>query len=208
MSAPTAFPLAWPMQRHRTPAAQRRPASFGTTGRGGGKKPLTTNEARDRLQNELDRLRAGSAVLSTNVELRLDGQPRSGREPDDPGVAVYFHLAGRPHCMPCDTYSRVADNIAAVAAHIEATRAIERHGVASVAEMFVGFVALPIPTKPASWRAVLGIGPQAGRNEIETAFRRLARERHPDRGGSDADMAALNAARQEGLARCSGGAGG
>lgn len=196
---PTAFPLSWPAQRPRIPSNKRRAANFGTTLRGGGKKPLTTNEARERLQDALDHLSARSAVLSSNVELRIDGKPWSGREPDDPAIAVYFQLAGKPHCLPCDTYTRVADNIAAVAAHIEATRAIARHRVASVAEMFAGFLALPAPAAKRPWWAVLSVSQGATRGEIEAAFRRLARERHPDRGGTDAGMAELNAARSSGL---------
>lgn len=198
MTAPTAFPLTWPAHRPRTPASKRRAGNFGTTSRGGGKKPLTVNEARERLQGELDRIDARSPVLSSNVELRLDGQPRSGREPDDPGIAVYFQLAGHPHCLPSDAYARVADNIAALAAHIEATRAIERHGVASVREMFAGFVALPSSAERTWWQ-VLGVEPDASRAEVESAFRAAARERHPDRGGSDAMMSELNRAREAAL---------
>ena len=196
--APTAFPLAWPSARRRTDTVLRRAATFGTSKRNtsGIKAPLTVADARQRLQDELDRIGAKAAVLSTDVELRLDGQPRSGREPDDPGVAVYFRLAGRPHCMPCDTYTRVADNIAAVAAHIEATRAIERHGVASVAEMFSGFVALPAAPR---WHDILGCSATANRAEIDAAWREAAKRAHPDAGGSHEDMAAVNAARDEGV---------
>lgn len=51
-----------------------------------------------RLKEELGRLGARYPVVSSNVELRRDGLPLSGRpEPHDPGVAVYFQLAGRPH---------------------------------------------------------------------------------------------------------------
>ena len=36
-----------------------------------------------------------------------------------------------------------------------------------------------------SWaRAVLGIGPKAGRREVQRAFRALSKTRHPDHGGS------------------------
>lgn len=201
----TAFPLQWPSGRPRTAPAKRRRGKFSTStdsGRGWrDSKPLTVADARGRLQRELARIGARLPVISSNVELRLDGAPRSGRpEPEDPGVAVYFQLAGRPHCMPCDTYGRVADNIAAVAAHIKATRAIERHGVATVSEMFAGFMALPPPSAVRPWHAVLGVAPTAGRDEIEAAYRRLARERHPDAGGSDAMMSELNVARAAALA--------
>ena len=103
-------------------------------------------DARERLADELDRLGARYVVLSTNMELRLDGQPRAGQsEPADPGVCVYFQLKDRPTVLPCDRYTTVAGNMAAIAAHIEATRAIERHGVGTLEQMFTGFQALRGP---------------------------------------------------------------
>lgn len=155
-------------------------------------------DAVKRLQEEIDRIGARYAVVSSNVEVRLDGLPRSGqREPDDPGVALYFQLSGKPHCLPCDTYQRAADNIAAIAAHIEATRAIARHGVASVSEMFAGFLALPSPNQVRPWREVLELRYKilVTPAMVKVAYQRLAFERHPDHGGSDRMMAELNAAR-------------
>ena len=46
-----------------------------------------------RVMDELGRMGLGrdDVVISTNVETRLDGFPRSDRtEPADPGVAVYW----------------------------------------------------------------------------------------------------------------------
>lgn len=202
-----AYPLAWPHGRPRRRPQARKPGKFGKAtwreGYGGNrystKGELTVADARRRLQDELDRLGARLPVISSNMELRLDGLPRSGaREPEDPGVAVYFQLNGKPHCMPCDTYLRVADNLAAVAAHIEATRAIERHGVATVAEMFAGFQALPAPGARRPWWEVLGfVHDRVTLDAVEEVYRSLARKRHPDAGGSVEAMAELNAARDE-----------
>jgi hypothetical protein len=44
-------------------------------------------------------------------------------------------------------------------------------------------------------RAILGVGPQSGRAEIEAAYRRLMPRAHPDQGGSAGLAAQLNAAR-------------
>jgi DnaJ-domain-containing protein 1 len=43
--------------------------------------------------------------------------------------------------------------------------------------------------------SILGVGPQASRGEIETAYRRLMQRAHPDHGGSTGLAAQLNAAR-------------
>ena len=42
--------------------------------------------------------------------------------------------------------------------------------------------------------SVLGAGQDASRREIESLYRRLALKRHPDRGGNEEDMKALNEA--------------
>ena len=198
-----AYPLQWPHGRPRKALTARKDATFGKvvgTGHERRLKSLSLADARGRLQDEVDRLGGRSAVLSTNVSLRLDGLPRSGQgEPDDPGVALYFDLGGKPHVLACDTYTRVADNIAALAAHIEATRKIERLGVATAAEMFAGFQALPAPGAT-PWWSVLQVEASATPEQIEAAFKRLARERHPDRpGGSHDMMADLNRAREQGM---------
>ncbi len=199
----SAYPLQWPAQRPRT--KYRKQAQFGTSRQRPGqswasKEKLTVADAMRRLQDELDRMGAANYVLSTNLATRLDGGPRSGQaEPADPGAALYFHLGKKSHCLPCDSYDRVADNIAAIAKHIEATRAIERYGVATLNEMFAGFTALPAPP---SWRETLGVGPTEPMTKayVQERYRIRSKAAHPDApGGSHDEMAALNAARDAAL---------
>lgn len=193
-----AYPLHWPNRPRKT---SRRRATFGTV-RGHSKAPLTVAEAVERLNAELARLGARYVVISSNVETRRDGLPRSGqKEPSDPGVAVYFQLAGKPHCLPCDTFDRVADNMAAIAGHIRAARAQEAYGVATVAESFAGFVALPPPGAVRPWREVMqfSAGYRPSPQEIAERHRKLARDKHPDAGGSHEAMSELNRARDEAL---------
>ena len=180
MEAPPAFPLAWPVGKPRTPAAQRKAGKFRSSGR-----ELTVAVAAARVEDELQKLGARWPLISSNVELTLSGRPRSGqREPDDRGVCVYFQMGGKPYAMACDRYTTVADNLAAVAAHIDATRAIERHGVATAAETLQAFQALAAPGA-AHWTATLGLSrDQATPETIKAAHRRLLAGAHPRRGCS------------------------
>lgn len=128
-----------------------------------------------------------NVIISTNVELRLDGLPRSDREPSDPGVAVYWKQKPNDpnmRCMAIDRYSRVADNLAAVAATLDAMRAIERHGGAEILNRaFLGFAALPEKASQ-PWREVLGVTLAAPTlQHVEDRFRSLIQVHHPDKGG-------------------------
>lgn len=139
-------------------------------------------------------------VISTDIPTRLDGLPRSDRTASDPGAAVYWRKGSHTRCMAIDRYRRTADNLAAIAATLEAMRAVERHGGAEILDRaFTGFVALPAPEQ---WFTVLGVSAHATRDQIEEAFRALAMKHHPDRpGGSDTEMSRINTARDEGLQR-------
>src|SRR5581483_5511859 len=152
-------------------------------------RDITIAEAISRLLDQLSMMgiERGDVIISTNLRTRLDGLPRSDqREPDDPGAAVYWKKRNEAvKCMAIDQYTRVADNLAALAATLEAMRAIERHGGAEILNRaFRGFAALPEKASE-PWRDVLAL-PQQGQitiDQVEDAFRRLAHIHHPDKGG-------------------------
>jgi hypothetical protein len=54
---------------------------------------------------------------------------------------------------------------------------------------------------PAEARAILGVGPEAGPDEVQAAYVRLMRSVHPDKGGTSGLAAQLNAARDRLLKR-------
>lgn len=194
MSTPNPrYPLSWPTGWAR--AAGRIASSFGTN-TGDRLTPLTLATGLRRLANELERLRATDVVISTDVPIRRDGMPyASASLPKDPGCAVYFTLKGQPRALACDRYTRLPDNMAAIAAHIASLRAIERYGVGTLDQAFAGYAALPAPVADAiAWWDVLRVERTASLDECEAEFRRLARDHHPDRGGSHEDMAKLTAA--------------
>lgn len=141
-------------------------------------------------------------VISTNLEVRGDGLPYSRQRPiTDHGVAVYFTRKGHQMVFACDRWDRIEHNMRAITKTIEAMRGIERWGSSDLMERaFAGFEALPAPDP---WWRVLGLAhPNPTRSEIVIAYRKASQSAHPDRpGGSHDKMAALNAARDEGLAR-------
>ena len=203
------FPLAWPFHWKRTPLRERKRAAFrrtitkdeqvvrnnvATTERRHITSAVTIAAAIDRLEAELLRLGATDPILSTNVALGMRGMPLSVvKEPGDPGAAVYVRLLGKDLVFASDRWDRVADNITAIAQHIDALRRIDRYGVGRVEQAFAGYAALP-PSAD-DWRLVLGVGEYATVEQVDAAFLEKAKSLHPDVGGSHDDMARLTAAR-------------
>ena len=186
-----AYPLQWPQGWART--RYRKRSQF----------KRTFGNARQALADELNQLGARYIVLSSNLELRLDGQPRANRsEPTDTGIAVYFEWKGKQMTFACDKWDKAKDNINAIANTIAAIRGIERWGASDMMERaFSAFEALPPPmTGLCPWYDLLGVRPDASAHEIEAAYRQKAKKAHPDApGGSDEKMAALNQAKEQGL---------
>lgn len=206
-----AYPLAWPENwpRHKGP---RRDARFrGNAGynySGSGRSAtgdLTMAEAMKRVHTELQKLGVNvfdDCVISTNLKTNMSGLPRSDQgEPADPGAAIYWQKPGQPmRVMAIDIYSRTRDNVAAVAATLEAMRKIERHGGAQIMDRaFAGFAALAPPSGP-SWWVVLGLNRDTATPEqIRAAHRSQLTSAHPDAGGTHDRMAELNRARDQAL---------
>lgn len=198
MIQPKPYPLTWPTTARRTAPKSRISSRFGRKdSERYGLRPLTIADAREGLRSELDRFRAREVIISSNIPLRRDGQPMSGRrKPDDPGVAVFFKRSGRSVAIACDQYRSAADNMRAVAITIESLRRIDRHGSSNLFEQaFSGFDALPATTGSLHWMGVLGIDPGGNLEDCEAAYKRLAPVLHPDRpGGSTEAMVELNLA--------------
>lgn len=200
----SAYPLAWP---EGWPRGQKLP-------KGAGRFITTYDRTMSRLKGVLGRLKATHFVISSNIPLRQDGMPRADVarfRVGDAGVAVYFTRGGKQLVLARDAYETVYDNLHSLTLALEHLSLLERHGGAAMMERaFDGFAALPEPGNAshlAPWWKVLAFEadpsaasiPLFGRRTLleaaESAYRRLARERHPDRpGGSHDAMAELNAA--------------
>lgn len=163
---------------------------------------VTIDEGTKRIVGELRTMgvRDGQWVISTDLELRNDGLPRSNQlAPADPGAAVYWTRKGKQQVMAIDIYDRVADNLAAIAASLSALRAIERHGGAQILDRaFEGFTALPAPDH-FDPHAIFGFPRSSNlrftRDTITSRYRELAKTCHPDAGGDAEDFKRLQRAR-------------
>lgn len=180
----TAYPLHWPQGFPRAKLRER--GAFKTTLAG----------ALDNVQGSLRRFASDSGrklenvVMSSNVTL-------GASSPADPGVAVWFTWDGLGVCIAVDRYQTVEANLQAIHHIIEARRTELRHGtLALVRASFAGFLALPAPVG-GNWWEVLGVQNGAQPDVIKAAYRKLAAEHHPDRGGDPARMAAINLAYQQ-----------
>lgn len=187
------YPLQWPdgWPRHR---GHRESGSFqGTQGK-----------VQEELILEINRLVFGAKswrsfgadelILSTNVAYRKDGLPYANQPPPcDPGVAVYFIRKGKMQCFACDKYDKLWKNMRAIQRTIEALRGIERWGSSEMMDRaFTGFDALPAPAREKSPWEILGIPSTSTPEQIKARYRQLARERHPDTGGSHAAFTELS----------------
>lgn len=180
-STATAFPLTWPSGFPR--AKLREKGAFKTTLAG----------ALGNVQDSLRRFAVDSGkkldglVISSNVTLGV-------QRPADPAVAVWFAWDGLGVCIAVDRYLTVEANLQAIHHIIEARRVELRHGtLALVRATFAGFLSLPAPGQREWWN-VLGVHQGAHQEAIKTAYRRLAGEHHPDKGGDSARMAEINEA--------------
>lgn len=202
------YPLQWPAGWPRTDAAMRKPAPFFRTVERGEqyryrvRVDRTEVEAGDEVLRQLCLMGAlaDDIVCTTDLRVRVRDQRPEARQQRiiDPGAAVYFALGKENRVLACDRWSRVADNLWAIAKHVEAIRAQERWGVGTIEQAMRAYVAIGAGG-PRPWRDVLGLRDAVSRDEVQRAYRELARQRHPDFGGTDAAMAELNAAREAAL---------
>lgn len=186
-----AYPLTWPAGVERTERGRRVNSQFKTA-----LDPAIKNVTNSlRRFGEATGKAVSNIVISTNYTL-------GDRSPADPGVAVWFLWDGSERCIAVDRYPKIEHNLQAIHHVLEARVTEARHGgLRIVRQTFTGFVALPAPdtfSGRTCWE-VLGIQPNAPRETIEGAYKRLARSMHPDAGGTETGMADLNAARDMAL---------
>jgi len=192
------YPLQWPPSQPRTSSRlssyRFRTASGMPTGA----------QALNDLYDELGRMGIveQDVVVSTNWLLRGDGYPRaSQREPEDPGVAVWFERAGATRCIAVDAFDQIVGNIRAITLAVEAIRRLDRYGISHALLTSAADALLALPERAGEgvrpWHEVLGVDPAASEDVVNAAYRALAKVHHPDAGGSRAEWDELQRAYRE-----------
>lgn len=181
-----AYPLTWPKNWPRV--KDRKASQFKTSI----ERAISNVEGALKAFALDSKIKVENMLVSSNYGLTT-------RNPEDPGVAVYFTWDGLSTCIAVDRYARLEENLQAIYHCIEAERTKLRHGGLNlVRAAFRGYAALPPPSSAdgRAWRTVLKVHAQCDDlTHVEYAYKILAQQAHPDKPGGDAGkMAELNAA--------------
>lgn len=156
------------------------------------------NRTLDNLERELQKLDAQEVVIEAGYridQIRNDGWPKGGTAPEHPGVVLYFKGLDGPLCFPCGNFSRMQDNLHAIALTLENLRAIDRYGVTLAHQQYLGFAALPAPVThgtveqaAAFFASIAAAGITAAQVMADPeiyrkVYRYAAAQLHPDAGG-------------------------
>lgn len=163
---PTAYPLQWPPGWPKTDVIRRESGKFKTSLEG----------ALRNLHHQISPMGGKSIILSSNYTL-------GAANPKEPGVVAYFTWQDMQVAIPCDRWTRIEQNVQAIALTVEAMRGMERWGAKHMIKaMFSGFKALP--AGDSAWWVQLGVDQGATKEQIKEAYRALCKVHHPDVGGN------------------------
>jgi len=189
--------IDWPHWADRTrPAARERTSKFSVT--------LASSISDIKTELE-DRLGVDDWRLSTAAPHRKkDGRPYADANPDDPGAVVRWSMDEEQYAVACDRYTGLRDNVRAIGLYIEEKRKMGNRPVRTGQDEFAT-ARLPsgddddlvvVGGETEAPHEVLGVSPDAPDAAVVGAYRELLKERHPDHGGSAAELRQLNQAKE------------
>lgn len=159
------------------------------------------NDTLNLLDREIENLGAREFVIEADFresDIRLDGVPRANaRQPQFPGVRVYFESKHGPLVYQADNCEHWQHNVRSIALGLEALRAVDRYGITHRAEQYTGFRAIGAGANGPKryfetvddalrWLVEHG-GVGADLLSERSLCRVVARRVHPDAGGLRSD---------------------
>lgn len=139
----------------------------------------------------------GISDWSATPNVMLSRANSSNLTRQERAVTLTFVKDGRTVTLPMADYETATMNLKVLALCIRDMRMIERRGVSETLQS--AYLQLAAPERERDPFEVLGLRPGASADEIEAMYRVKAKTAHPDAGGSDDAMAALNRAREVAL---------
>lgn len=158
------------------------------------------DRAMRKLREEMSRISVYRVVLMVDLnesDIRMDGLPRGDRQPRSSRVAVAYTRDKRDFIIRADQYGEWTHNLYAIGMTLEALRAVDRWGVTSGGEQYLGFAALPAGEfgsvdDAAALLVTVGGGNTddviASSDNLTKAYRRAAMVAHPDRPNGNAQQ--------------------
>ena len=198
-SVPCIYPLDWPANKPRTPSWDQKAGRFLKKNNSHYNRGITLRESIARVSSEL---RAFGTIdlddcgLRTMLQTRNDGQFRANQgNPADVGAVLMFRHQGRESIIAIDVYTKVEQNIAAIASSLSSLRTLERHDSTILDAALSGFHALPSPIATPHWRAVLAVPDgEVTLEQVKRQYRVMMSRAHPDKGGHQNTAAAVSRA--------------
>lgn len=190
IDAVTASPLDWPEGWKRTPPQRREAGRF---------TPAPFHIQCKLVLEEIRLLGGAHTKLSTNLRLRRDELPYANQKnPEDPGVAVWFVLDGKTKVIACDAFRTIEANLRAIEKSVGALRGLDRWGCSTILDRAMKGMEEDLLPAPPEWWDVLGVPHDASPMEIRSARIALSKRYHPDTGSGDTEkMKRINAAFEE-----------
>lgn len=112
---------------------------------------------------------------------------------EERAATLYLHFAdGREIVWSADSQETPASNARLLRIAIERLRLIEKAGLSEL--MRSALLQLDAPHQVDPWQ-LFGLRPDADRTVVDAVYRQLAKERHPDHGGTDDAFRELDDAR-------------
>ena len=157
---------------------------------------LTTKKTWHQTMQELeDQMRLwGITQWETNYPKGARADARSQKE-EDRTVKLTYYKNGKPVMLVMGKQNRAVDNLRVLYLAVEAMRLNERRGISDVLES--AYLQLASPTQEIDPYELLEIRPDASLEVAEAVYKAKVRNIHPDRGGSEEHMKALNQAIDE-----------
>ncbi len=169
------------------------------------------------LRDELDRSEITDALIETyhaRSDYTISGRPRSGANPDNPSVQIFFKIGETPICIPCSRFCEWPENLKAIQMALRSKRLEREYGCSTIEEQYRGHAQLPSgeisnhvyqkSVAIVSARLILTVSRNTDfksddlledEGTLDSVFKEASINAHPDKGGSTELMSSINKAR-------------